>query len=116
MYRNLVLSFACGAAIAVSSTGCKPVEGKKGVGIEIGSNVTIGHGAILHSCNVGNNTLIGMGAIILDDSEVGNNCLVAAGSVVTKDVPAGALAVSRARQENKEGWSDRKRLSKPTTR
>ena len=34
MYRNLVLVFACGAAIAVSSTGCKPVEAKKSIGIE----------------------------------------------------------------------------------
>jgi carbonic anhydrase/acetyltransferase-like protein (isoleucine patch superfamily) len=68
---------------------------KKGVGIEIGSNVTIGHGAILHSCKVGDNTLIGMGAIILDESKVGNNCLVAAGSVVTSrtDIPDGSLVV-----------------------
>lgn len=68
---------------------------KTGVGIEIGSNVTIGHGAILHSCNIGNNTLIGMGAIILDDSKIGNNCLVAAGSVVTSrtEIPDGSLVV-----------------------
>ncbi len=56
---------------------------KKGAGLKIGSNVTLGHGAILHSCQIGNNTLIGMGAIVLDNAEIGNNCLVAAGSVVT---------------------------------
>ncbi len=66
---------------------------KKGVEIKVGSHVTLGHGAILHSCRVGDNTLIGMGAIVLDDSVIGNNCLVAAGSVVTPRtlIPDGSL-------------------------
>lgn len=66
---------------------------KKGVALRVGSNVTIGHGAILHSCSIGNNTLIGMGAIVLDESEIGNNCLIAAGSVVTSrsKIPDGSL-------------------------
>jgi len=66
---------------------------KKGADIRIGSRVTVGHGAILHSCHVGDNTLIGMGAIVLDDSVIGNNCLVAAGSVVTPrtQIPDGSL-------------------------
>ncbi len=66
---------------------------KKGVEIKVGSHVTLGHGAILHSCRVGDNTLIGMGAIVLDDSVIGNNCLVAAGSVVTPrtQIPDGSL-------------------------
>ncbi len=66
---------------------------KKGADVKIGSHVTVGHGAILHSCHIGNNTLIGMGAIVLDDSVVGNNCLVAAGSVVTPrtKIPDGSL-------------------------
>lgn len=66
---------------------------KKGVEIKVGSHVTLGHGAILHSCRVGDNTLVGMGAIVLDDSVIGNNCLVAAGSVVTPrtQIPDGSL-------------------------
>lgn len=48
----------------------------------VGNYVTIGHGAILHACKIGNNTLIGMGAVILDRAIIGNNCLVAAGSLV----------------------------------
>jgi len=48
----------------------------------VGNFVTIGHGAILHACKIGNNTLVGMGAIILDRAIIGNNCLVAAGSLV----------------------------------
>ena len=71
------------------------VHCKKGANVRIGSHVTIGHGAILHSCHIGNNTLVGMGAIVLDDSEIGNNCLIAAGSVVTPrtKIPDGSLIV-----------------------
>lgn len=48
----------------------------------IGSRVTVGHGAILHACRVGDESLVGMGAIILDGAVIGANCLLAAGSVV----------------------------------
>ncbi|MCX8130229.1 MAG: gamma carbonic anhydrase family protein [Clostridia bacterium] len=51
--------------------------------IKIGDNVTIGHGSVLHSCVIGNESLIGIGAIILDKARVGNNCLISAGAVVT---------------------------------
>lgn len=49
----------------------------------IGNNVTIGHRAVLHSCTVGDNSLIGIGAIVLDGAEVGDNCLIAAGSLIS---------------------------------
>lgn len=63
-------------------------------GLTIGSDVTVGHGAILHACTVGDETLIGMGAIVLDGAVVGKNCLIAAGSrVKMRDViPDGVLA------------------------
>lgn len=48
----------------------------------IGDNVTVGHNAILHSCVVGNNVLIGMGAIVLDNTIVENFSMVAAGAMV----------------------------------
>ena len=59
----------------------------------IGDNVTIGHRAMIHGCVIGNNCLIGMGAIILDGVKIGNNCLVAAGSLLTqgKEFPDGVL-------------------------
>jgi len=53
------------------------------VEIIIGDNVTVGHGAILHSCTIGDNSLIGMGAVILDRAVIGKNCLIGAGTVVT---------------------------------
>ncbi len=61
----------------------------------IGDYVTIGHQAIIHACNIGNNVLIGMGAIILDGSEIGDNTIIAAGSLVPpgKKIPSGVLAM-----------------------
>ena len=64
-------------------------------GCHIGANVTVGHKAILHACRVGNEVLIGMGAIILDGAEIGDRCIIGAGSLVTgnKKIPAGSLVM-----------------------
>ncbi len=61
----------------------------------IGDYVLVGHKAVLHGCRVGNGSLIGMGAILLDGSRVGENALVAAGAVVREggEIPDGTLAV-----------------------
>jgi len=55
-----------------------------GIAAELGENVTVGHGAILHGCTVGDNCLIGMGAILLDRCVIGAGSIVAAGSLVTQ--------------------------------
>lgn len=49
----------------------------------LGDNVTVGHNAMLHGCTIKDNVLIGIGAIVLDNSEIGENSIVAAGSLVT---------------------------------
>lgn len=61
----------------------------------IGDDVTVGHNVVLHACTVGNNCLIGMGAILLDGCEIGDNCIIGAGALVgqKKKIPAGSLAV-----------------------
>jgi carbonic anhydrase/acetyltransferase-like protein (isoleucine patch superfamily) len=61
----------------------------------IGRGCTIGHRAILHGCTIGNNVLIGMGAIILNGARIGDNCLVGAGALVTegREFAAGSLIV-----------------------
>jgi carbonic anhydrase/acetyltransferase-like protein (isoleucine patch superfamily) len=61
----------------------------------IGDDVTIGHGAIVHGCTIGNRTLVGMGAIVLDGVEVGDECLIGAGAVVTPGtrIAAGQLVL-----------------------
>ena len=61
----------------------------------IGSRVTIGHSAIVHACTVGDECLIGMGAVILDGAVIGRQCLVGAASLVTPGtaIPDGSLVL-----------------------
>ncbi len=72
--------------------------------LTIGSDVTIGHGAILHGASVGNWCLIGMGSRVLDGAKVGDYVLVAAGAIVLEgfEVPSGSLVAgvpARVRRE-----------------
>ena len=57
----------------------------KGHPVTIGNQVTVGHGAIVHGCQIGDNTLIGMGAILLNGSIIGKNCIIGAGALVTQN-------------------------------
>ena len=50
----------------------------EGFPLTIGEYVTVGHGAILHGCSIGDNTVIGMGAILLNGCKIGKNCIVGA--------------------------------------
>ena len=61
--------------------------------LDIGANVTIGHGAVLHACTVKDNVLIGMGAVLLDNCVVESWSIVAAGSLVRQGfrVPSGMM-------------------------
>ena len=61
--------------------------------VNSGDRVTIGHGALLTSCNVGSDSLIGQGAIVQAGVEIGNNVIIAAGAVVLPDtvIPSGQL-------------------------
>lgn len=64
-----------------------------GFPVTVGKGCTIGHRALIHGCTIGDNTLIGMGAIILNGARIGNNCLIGAGALVTegKSFPDGSL-------------------------
>jgi carbonic anhydrase/acetyltransferase-like protein (isoleucine patch superfamily) len=64
-----------------------------GYPVTVGEGCTIGHGAILHGCTLGDNVLIGMGATVLNGAVIGNDSLVGAGALVTerKSFPAGSL-------------------------
>lgn len=66
-----------------------------GISLRIGEGTSVGHAAILHGCNIGDNTLVGMGAIVLNGAKIGNNCIIAAGALVTqnKEIPDGSLVV-----------------------
>ncbi len=66
-----------------------------GFDVRIGDEVTIGHGAVIHGCHIGNRVLIGMGAIILDGATIEDDVIVGAGSVVApgKHLESGFLYV-----------------------
>lgn len=53
--------------------------------VNIGTNVSIAHNAIIHGCTIHDNVLIGMGAIVMDHAVIENNCVIAAGSVVLEN-------------------------------
>lgn len=63
--------------------------------VTIGNYVTIGHNAVIHGCTIGDNSLIGMGAIVMNHTVIGKNCLIAAGSLVLENqtIPDGSLVM-----------------------
>jgi carbonic anhydrase/acetyltransferase-like protein (isoleucine patch superfamily) len=67
----------------------------EGFPTHIGANVTIGHQALLHSCSVGDETLIGNGAMVLDRAQIGAHCVIAAGALITPGtaIPEGSLVM-----------------------
>jgi carbonic anhydrase/acetyltransferase-like protein (isoleucine patch superfamily) len=67
-------------------------EGKP---LTVGEGVTVGHKVMLHGCTIGNNSLIGIGAVVLNGARIGNNCLVGAGALVTegKEFPDGSMII-----------------------
>ena len=66
-----------------------------GYPLKIGKNVTVGHLAMLHGCTIGDNSLIGIGAVILNNAKIGNNCVIGAKSLITenKEIPDNSLVV-----------------------
>jgi carbonic anhydrase/acetyltransferase-like protein (isoleucine patch superfamily) len=67
----------------------------EGSPLTIGAGCTIGHHAILHGCTIGPNSLVGMGATVLNNAKIGANCLVGANALVTegKEFPDNSLIV-----------------------
>ena len=74
---------------------CAVLHVSENMPLTIGKGVTVGHGAILHSCTIGDNSLIGMGAIVLDGAKIGKNCIIGAGALVTggTEIPDGSLVI-----------------------
>lgn len=62
---------------------------------KLGNWVTVGHSAIVHACTIGDETLVGMGAVVLDGAVVGKQCLIGARALVTQGmkIPAGSLVL-----------------------
>lgn len=71
------------------------IHTETGFTVEIGSYVSIGHGAVVHGCKVGDGSLIGMGAIIMNGAKIGKECIIAAGALVAegKEIPDRSLVI-----------------------
>lgn len=81
----------------------------------VGNGCTVGHGVILHGCTVGDNTLVGMGAIVLNGAVIGRDCIIGAGAVVPQGavIPDGSLVLGmpgkvrrQVTEEEKTGNTD----------
>ena len=68
-----------------------------GLPLTVGRNCTIGHKAILHGCTIGDNTLVGMGAVVLNRAKIGRNCLIGANALITegKEIPDNSLVMGQ---------------------
>lgn len=88
------------------------------MGVKVGRRVTIGHGAVIHACTISGESLIGMGAIILDGAQIGERCLIGAHATVLRNtiIPSGSMVVgsparilrtlSEKEQEGLGMWAD----------
>ena len=87
--------------------------------VEIGNDVSVGHNAVIHGAKVGNNVLVGMGAILMDNAEIAEGSIIAAGAVVlsneklepgvyagvpAKKVKEGSEAITAAAHKNAQGY------------
>ncbi len=78
-------------------------EAPKDRPVRVGTDCIVSHGARLHGCSIGDSSLIGIGAIVLDGAEIGRDSIVAAGSLVTPGtkVPPGSFAVGSPAKVNR---------------
>ena len=66
-----------------------------GYKLNVGKGVTVGHMVMLHGCQIGDDTLIGIGSIILNNAKIGKNCIIGANSLITENkiIPDNSLVV-----------------------
>lgn len=88
-------------------------------GVSVGRYCTIGHGAIIHACTIGDECLIGMGATILDGAKIGDRCIVGASALVTQRfvAPPGSMILGSpakvvrpltdAEQQGLRSWAEK---------
>ena len=98
VWYQSVLRGDCGRIVVGKGSniqdGCI-VHMSPGTDVVIGDYVTVGHKVILHGCEIGDGSLIGMGSVILDVARIGKGCIIGAGALVTKNtiIPDGYMAL-----------------------
>ena len=85
-----------------------------GYPLKVGKDVTIGHLVMLHGCTIGNNSLIGIGAVILNGVKIGDNCIIGAKALITenKKIPNNSLVVGSPGQIIRQVTSNEVKLIK----
>lgn len=79
-----------------------------GYPLNIGDDVTVGHQAVLHGCMIGDNTLIGIGAVIMNGARIGKNCIIGARAMVTTDkiIPDNSVVIGSPAQVVRQTTAD----------
>ena len=82
-----------------------------GCPLKVGKNVTVGHLVMLHGCTIGDNSLIGIGAVILNKVKIGKNCIIGAKALITenKNIPDNSLVVGAPGKVVREVTEDEKK-------
>jgi carbonic anhydrase/acetyltransferase-like protein (isoleucine patch superfamily) len=85
-----------------------------GYPLKIGKNVTVGHLVMLHGCSIDDNSLIGIGAVILNNAKIGKNCIIGAKALITenKEIPDNSLVVGSPGNIIRQVTNDEIRLIK----
>ena len=89
-----------------------------GFPLTVGNDCTIGHGAILHGCTIGDNTLVGMGAIILNGAVIGRDCIIGAGALVPQGavIPDGTMVLGMPAKVRREVTEEEKAANTDSAR
>ena len=89
-----------------------------GYPLKVGKNVTIGHLVMLHGCTIGDNSLIGIGAVILNNAKIGNNCIIGAKTLIAenKEIPDDSLVVGSPGRVLRKVTEDEKKAVLENTR
>ena len=79
-----------------------------GFPLTLGANVTVGHMAMLHGCTVGDNSLVGINAVLLNGARIGRNCLIGAGALIPegREIPDGSLVIGSPGKVKRELGAD----------
>ena len=82
-----------------------------GCPLKVGKDVTVGHLVMLHGCTVGDNSLIGIGAVILNKAKIGKNCIIGAKALITenKEIPDNSLVMGSPGKVIREVTEDEKK-------
>ncbi len=91
--------------------GCVLHVARRTLSLNVGDEVTVGHNVTLHACTIGNQCLIGMGAIIMDGAEIGDNCIIGAGSLVVPGakIPSGSMVLGHPGKVTRELTEEERR-------